>query len=91
MIYYRLNLQSDFNTLQHWLATNELQLNTTKSHTMIFGIYQSIKSKTNVYSCVITCPYGTPLLKVEHTKYLGLWLDSELNLNSILTIYNEEN
>ena len=68
-------LQSDFNSLQHWLAANKLLLNKNKSHTMIFGAQQIIKTKFKSPSYVITCLDGTPLKKVEHIKYLGLWLD----------------
>lgn len=46
---------------------------------MIFGTRQNIKSKSKAYSCVIACFDGMPLQRVEHTKYLGLWLESELS------------
>ena len=46
---------------------------------MIFGTPRILKSKSRNHSCVITCVDGTTLQKVEHTKYLGLWLDSELS------------
>ena len=72
-------LQSGFNSLQHWLAANKLLLNKTKSHTMIFGTQQNIKTKFKSSSYMITCLDGTPLKKVEHIKYLGLWLDCGLS------------
>src|SRR4029434_7030606 len=51
----------------------------TKFHTMIFGTQQNIKTKFKSSSYVITCLDGTPLKKVEHIKYLGLWLDCGLS------------
>lgn len=50
-----------------------------KCHIMIFGTRQSIKSKSRDSTFTITCLDGTPLLKDEHTKDLGVWLDSELS------------
>lgn len=60
---------------------------------MIFGTPYNIKSKSKAYSsCVITCFNGTLLQKAEHTKFLGLWLDSELsfkcNINHIVKKMN---
>ena len=72
-------LQNDFNALQNWLLASRLLRSKTKSQFMIFGTPRILKSKSRNHSCVITCVDGTALQKVEHTKYLGLWLDSELS------------
>ncbi len=57
---------------------------------MIFGTKQKLKSKPG--SCVINCNDGSPLHKVNSSKYLGVWLDSELtfkpHLNHLLRKVN---
>lgn len=46
---------------------------------MFFGTRQSIKSKSRDSSYTIKCLDGIPLQKAEHSKYLAVWLDSELS------------
>ncbi len=72
-------LQSNFNSLESWLFTNKLTLNKTKTHTMLFGSSQNLKSKTKNQLFNIFCLDSTQLHRVDHIKYLGLWLDSELS------------
>ena len=72
-------LQSNFNQLEAWLSANKLLINKTKTNTMLFGTKQNLASKTINESINITCLDGTHLHRVEQIKYLGLWLDSELN------------
>ena len=69
-------LQLDFDAVQNWLSSNRLLLNKTKSYSMVFGTKHNLKSKSN--NLIITCNDGMNLHRVEHFKYLGLWLDSEL-------------
>ena len=72
-------LQSNFNNLESWLSANKLLINKTKTNTMLFGTKHNIASKTINQSYNITCLDGTQLHRVEHIKYLGLWLNSELS------------
>ena len=46
---------------------------------MLFGTKQHLSSKTINQSLNITCLDGSQLQRVDHIKYLGLWLDSELS------------
>lgn len=73
------SLQSNFNHLELWLSANKLIINKTKTKTMLFGTKQNLAIKTSNQSLSISCLDGTHLHRVDHIKYLGLWLDSELS------------
>lgn len=79
-------LQSNFNTLQIWLLSNKQLLNKTKSYIVVFGTRQSLKTKSN--NLIIKCNDGTSLHRVDQTKCLVLWIESELtfkpHINHIL-------
>lgn len=53
---------------------------------MIFGSREKLKSNSTF--CVVSCIDGTPLHKVDHIKYLGVWLDSELSFKSHINHVN---
>lgn len=68
-------LQTDLKSVQNWLKSNLLKLNMKKSLCMLFGTHHSLKSaELNLYF-----DNGTSVTKETSVKYLGIWLDPELN------------
>lgn len=68
-------LQEDFNSVQNWINSNLLKLNMTKSNYMLFGTRHSLQSA----NLSITFDNGSLMLRETAVKYLGVWLDPELN------------
>ena len=57
-----------------WLATNKLTLNVSKTHYIIF---RNVGKTINVNEDLIVA--GTPIKQEKFTKFLGVWLDENLN------------
>ena len=67
-------INSDIPALTNWLETNRLSLNLKKTHIMIFGNTRRKNDSTLNISI-----QGTKLDIVQHTKFLGIILDSALS------------
>lgn len=68
------NLQADFSLLQYAFSDLKLLLNSSKTKLMFFS------SERSPAACPpITSLDGTSIELVHHYKYLGFWLDSNLN------------
>lgn len=69
----RTRLQDSLSVVNDWTLANKMALNITKTHSMLFGTHQRLKSKMLDLSL-----NGTPISYVQTVKYLGLSLDSSL-------------
>ena len=69
--YIRFCLEHDLRTLQDWFRANKLTLNVTKSVCILFGKQRKLELKIRIGQETIP--------QVQHTKFLGLWIDQELN------------
>ena len=72
-------MQMDLNRINDWFRANKLTLNATKSNCIFF--HKKINTTTNIRLEVSQ----TPIPQVTHTKFLGVWLDENLNWNEHLT------
>ena len=70
------SLEHDLNILDDWFKANKLTLNMNKTVCMLFK--GNSQSRTNIQSITIN---GTPLPFVNHTKFLGIWIDTKLQWN----------
>lgn len=68
------NLQSDFIFLQQALFDSKLLLNGHKTKAMLFAANKSVVSPPSIITLE-----GTPIEFVDTYKYLGIWLDQNLN------------
>jgi hypothetical protein len=83
-------LQAMLNTCQDWCNQARIQINT--DNTKVVHFYKSISVKNGTYSPLahkwsippsVNKPKAarTPIIEVDHFKYLGITLDQELNMN----------
>ena len=83
-------LQAMLNTCQDWCNQARIQINTDK--TKVVHFYKSISVKNGTYPPLahkwsippsVNKPKAarTPIIEVDHFKYLGIILDQELNMN----------
>ena len=78
-------LLKDMDNLSEWLRCNELILNLKKGKTesMLFGTAQRIaKQRSRQLKVTISQPTPTEINSTTEYKYLGVHVDSTLNLNS---------
>ena len=78
-------LSKDMDNLSEWLRCNELILNLKKGKTesMLFGTAQRIaKQRSRQLKVTISQPTPTEINSTTEYKYLGVHVDSTLNLNS---------
>jgi exonuclease III len=68
------SINKEIPTLVSWLHTNRLSLNLKKTHIMLFG-QKNKKTTTNINIFI----GGVKIDTVQHTKFLGIILDSALN------------
>lgn len=68
------NVQADFDTLQHALLDLKLLLNPHKTKVMVFTTW-----RTKLPSLSITSLDGVCIQSVDNYKYLGNWMDKNLN------------
>ena len=72
------NLVSNVNTelvkVNEWIRKNKLSVNTDKTHYMILSRKKPIPN-----DLPLICIDGTPINKVDDTKFLGLTIDSKLS------------
>lgn len=81
-------LQNDLDKISNWLIKNKLLVNTSKSNCIVF--FDQNKSKEYMrnkfnftchsHMCIYNCSCESIEI-VEHTKYLGLFLDENLKWN----------
>ena len=70
--YLQFCVETELLTVQDWFRANKLTLNVDKTIMMLFG-----KCKTN---CEIKITInGVTVPQVQSTKFLGVWLDDQLN------------
>ena len=70
--YLQFCVETELLTVQDWFRVNKLTLNVDKTTMMLFG-----KHKTN---CEIKITInGVTVPQVQSTKFLGVWLDDQLN------------
>lgn len=63
-------LELNFQNMKEWFETNNLKLNTVKTHTLLF----------NIRSDEVTVKYNDELLTcVEHARFLGITVDCDLS------------
>lgn len=68
------NLQSDFASLQHTLIESKLLLNGSKTKAMVFAPNRSTVSSLSIFTLD-----GCSIEVTETYKYLGIWLDKNLD------------
>ena len=69
-----LTLQGDIDQLQAWSETNVLLFNQSKCKYMIISKIQPTTSQH-----VSQYQWTSPILKVDHYKYLGVWISHDLS------------
>lgn len=69
-------LQSNFNSVQQWMALNKLLLNKTKSYSMLFQRRNWSTWGTNLSLYFLD---SSPLEPTDIIKYLGVWLENDLS------------
>ena len=77
------DLQADFKVLQHALSDLKLLLNSAKTKLMVFSATEVDPSDVQP---PITSLDGTTIELVGHFKYLGFWLDSNLNFRQHIEV-----
>ena len=70
------NVNQEIPKLLDWLRSNRLSLNIKKKHVMVFGKKFNKNLQENLPKIMID---GEVLEIVKETKFLGVYLDSELN------------
>ena len=65
----------------HWLNANQMSLNIEKTHYIVFS---TIGRST--HSDIPVQIGGSPIEKVEYTKFLGIMIDSKLSWKLILCV-----
>ena len=71
-------MQQELNTISDWMCKNRLSLNCDKTVCMFIGNRKSL-NKCNKLNLNVN---GKKLEQVNHVKYLGVSVDSELNWNT---------
>ena len=75
-------LEKSLVDIQHWMASNTLKMNASKTDVSFFGS-KSMLTKTQM-DCV---DVGGEKVKISHgIKYLGVWLDCNLNMRHHIDI-----
>ncbi len=73
----QVNIQEDLDRAIKWFKVNRLHLNVKKIKWSLLGTYQKISKAVD-----ITINVGNaPLKQVSEYKYLGMWIDKNLNWN----------
>jgi hypothetical protein len=77
-------LSKDMDSLADWLRENELIINLKrgKTESLLFGTAQRIEKHSEPLKVSISRPSPTVITTTEVYKYLGVLVDSSLNLNS---------
>ena len=77
-------LSKDMDSLADWLRENELIINLKKGKTesLLFGTVQRTAKHSEPLKVSISCPSPTVITTTKVYKYLGVYVDSLLNLNS---------
>ena len=70
--YLQFCVEMELKTVQDWFCANKLTLNVDKTTMMVFG-------KRNTTSTLNITLNGVTVPHVQSTKFLGVWLDSQLN------------
>ncbi len=68
-------LETDLESAQHWFNCNKLNLNVSKYKWIMFRTVQRLR-RTKATDLIIG---ENPLEKVQNYKYLGMWLDVDLD------------
>ena len=71
--YLMWSIEQDLSNLDDWFKVNKLTLNVGKSVHMVFGKRNAIETKISLGH--------TELPRVEVVKFLGMWVDENLNWN----------
>ena len=66
-------IEQDLSNVNEWFKANKLTLNVDKSVHMVFGKKNNIETKIRLGN--------TQLPRVEVVKFLGMWVDEDLNWN----------
>ena len=76
-----INLENCANNIKKWMDGNRLRMNTTKTDFIMFGNLTQLAKCTTSNLCV----NGDNVKGSEKVKYLGTWLDKQLNLKCHIT------
>ncbi len=72
-----MKLKMELSTISEWLKLNKLTLNVNKTKYVIFGTRNQVQAQIN-YKLDVN---GQELERVQHMKYLGVILDSQLTFD----------
>ena len=75
-------LQEDLDRYKKWCEGNKLTVNTKKSNFVVYGTRSKVSKQKNLKFEL----NGDDLIKVPYYKYLGVFLDSNLNFNKHLDV-----
>ena len=70
--YLKWCIEQDLSSISDWFQANKLTLNVSKSECLIFG-----PNKKSTIKSIDVEDLAIPV--VNHTKFLGIWLDDKLN------------
>ena len=70
-------LNDQLNKVGNWLQKTKLTLNVKKTNLMLIGTCQRLTKCNDVHAYV----NGEELSRVTHCKYLGVWIDANMNWN----------
>ncbi len=70
-----MNIQEDLDRAIKWFKENRLHLNVKKTKWSLLGTYQKISKAVDINVG------NAPLEQVSEYKYLGMWIDKNLNRN----------
>ncbi len=73
----RVNIQEDLDRAIKWFKENRLHINVKKTKWSVWGTYQKISKSVDIIINV----GNAPLEQVSEYKYLGMWIDKNLNWN----------
>ena len=76
-----LKTQPEIDAVQVWFTANSLKLNTKKSSLLLIGPRSKLKNVDDQDKILI---YGVSLKLVDSYKYLGITIDKEMSLTSLL-------
>ncbi len=79
-----MNMKEDLDRAIKWFKENRLHLNVKKTKWSLLGTYQKISKAIDIAINV----GNAPLEQVSEYKYLGMWIDKNLNLNYLYMLYN---
>ena len=73
-------VNEDLDSLKTWLAANKLSLNVAKTHSLIIGSGQKLKSIQEAAAVKPSLVIGTETISmIKDTKYLGVYVDQHLS------------